>query len=302
MRLERVIAIESACRLRIDTGRLTIERRNQPTAHVALVDIAGLVFDTPQIEITAGLLQACAENDIPVVLTDSKHYAAGLLMPVVAHTGTVNRQRKQATMDENFAGAVWRRIVQAKIRNQARFLYAHGTHQPLARLERLAKEVNHGDRENLEAQAARMYWSALFGRNFKRTKPEAVDTCNAALNYGYAILRSLVSRYLALAGLSPIFGVGHTNAGNPYCLIDDLIEPYRPCVDTLVATSLDLNMPFDSQTKRKVLCLLECEALLRDTRYRLHVGISETVFSFVRALETDRANELLLPDGFTLPL
>jgi CRISP-associated protein Cas1 len=302
VRLERVIAIESACRLSLDTGRLAIERHGCDARYVALVDVAALVFDTSQIEVTSGLLQACAENDIPVVVTDSKHYVAGLLMPVTPHTGTVQRQRRQALLSKSVADAVWQRIVQAKIRNQARFLSANGAHTPFARLERMAETVAPGDPENFEAQAARLYWPALFGSGFKRAKPDAPDARNAALNYGYAILRGLISRHLALAGLSPVFGVGHANAENPYCLIDDLIEPYRPCVDALVVTALEAGAPFDSAAKRTMLKLLECEALFGDTRYRLHTGIGESVQSFVRALEADNAKPLVFPNGYTLPL
>lgn len=35
-------------------------------------------------------------------------------------------------------------------------------------------------------------------------------------------------------GLVPAIGVGHVNARNNFCLVDDLMEPFRPMFDRLV--------------------------------------------------------------------
>jgi len=58
------------------------------------------------------------------------------------------------------------------------------------------------------------------------------------LNYGYAILRAIVARSLVGAGLFTALGIHHRNKYNPYCLADDVMEPYRPYVDDLVLTIL----------------------------------------------------------------
>ena len=56
----------------------------------------------------------------------------------------------------------------------------------------IARQVRSGDPENKEAQAARKYWKALFGTAFKRDI--AQGGVNSLLNYGYIVLRALVSR------------------------------------------------------------------------------------------------------------
>jgi hypothetical protein len=58
---------------------------------------------------------------------------------------------------------------------------------------------------------------------------------NAALNYGYAVLRACVARAVVASGLNPAIGIFHANRHNPLCLVDDLMEPFRPCVDWRVA-------------------------------------------------------------------
>lgn len=305
MRTERVIAIENPCRLSIDTARLKIDR-DGTTTFIAIVDMAVLIIDTVQVELTAGVVRELAQSDVAVIVTDSRHYPVALLAPVKAHTHTVRRQKLQAGLPQAFADLIWATTISAKLRNQAKFLSAQGAMAPLARLERMAASIQPGDPENFEAQGAKLYWKDVFKDSFKRTKQDAPDARNAALNFGYAILRGLFSRYIAIAGLSPVFGFGHSNFENPCCLVDDLIEPFRPCVDALVATAIDTDNAFDSKAKKTMLRLLECEALFErndaQVRYRMHAAVSETVNAYVRTLEVQRENAMDFPSGFVLPL
>ena len=41
-------------------------------------------------------------------------------------------------------------------------------------------------------------------------------------------------RAVLASGLHPTFGVFHNNKKNAICLVDDLMEPYRPIVDHIV--------------------------------------------------------------------
>lgn len=49
-----------------------------------------------------------------------------------------------------------------------------------------------------------------------------------------------MSRSVVAAGLLPSYGLHHHNNLNAFCLVDDLIEPYRPLVDQLIFANLDL--------------------------------------------------------------
>jgi CRISPR-associated protein Cas1 len=101
-------------------------------------------------------------------------------------------------------------------------------------LDVLVSLVRSGDPLNVEAQASRRYWPALFADpNFRRER--AFDDQNRLLNWGYAILRAMVARAICAAGLHPSVGVQHHNRYNAFCLADDLMEPFRPLVDRIVA-------------------------------------------------------------------
>jgi len=103
-----------------------------------------------------------------------------------------------------------------------------------ARLSTIRKEVRSGDPSNCEAQAARLYWSAIFpDEGFLRT-PGAPDHVNALLNYGYTVMRGFVIQAISAAGLWPTCSLWHRSRGNTFALADDLIEPFRPAVDHCV--------------------------------------------------------------------
>jgi CRISP-associated protein Cas1 len=84
----------------------------------------------------------------------------------------------------------------------------------------------------VEAQAARRYWQALMGPDFRRDQDGGGT--NGLLNYGYTVLRAIVSRAICAAGLHPSIGLPHSNRSNAFALADDLMEPYRPIVDRAV--------------------------------------------------------------------
>lgn len=99
-------------------------------------------------------------------------------------------------------------------------------------LQQMADSVLSGDSDNREAVAAAFYFPALFGTGFSRGSD---DPRNAALNYGYAILRGGIARNLVVHGLEPCIGLFHHSELNNFNLADDLIEAYRPVVDLYVA-------------------------------------------------------------------
>ena len=100
------------------------------------------------------------------------------------------------------------------------------------RLESYARRVRSGDVGNLEGQAAAFYFVQLFGKGFHREQSRFV---NAALDYGYAVLRGTIARGLVAHGLLPSLGIFHASEQNAFNLPDDVIEPFRPVVDLFVA-------------------------------------------------------------------
>ena len=91
-----------------------------------------------------------------------------------------------------------------------------------------------------EGNIARLYWQVLGAAlpsqySFqKRTRQPAEDLFNAALNYLYGMLYSIVEAGLFAAGLDPFLGILHADEYRKPTLSYDLIEPFRPWIDRLL--------------------------------------------------------------------
>jgi CRISP-associated protein Cas1 len=167
---------------------------------------------------------------------------------------------------------LWQTLIKCKIAHQASLLEAWNFDS--VGLKRLHGKVRSGDPENIEAQAARRYWSTLFGTGFKRDRE--ADGANALLNYGYTVLRSATARFVVAAGLHPTVSLHHANQLNPMRLVDDLIEPFRPYVDGTVRTLVEQGkLDVNAETKRAL-------AMLLYTDHETTRGISPLIQSIER--------------------
>lgn len=228
--MERIVDIATDNRhLSLLRGFLIVTEGGTEVGRIPLDDIAALIIHAHGVTWSTNLVVALAERGAPVVFCAANHAPVALCLPLEGHHAQNARLRAQWEAGRPLSKQLWRRIVMAKINWQAAVLSTHG-HDASA-FEMLMRKVGSGDPENVEAQAARRYWPMLMGEGFRRDRSAA--DINALLNYGYTVLRSLCARAVVGAGLHPSIGVHHANRGNAFALADDLIEPFRPLVDSL---------------------------------------------------------------------
>lgn len=148
-------------------------------------------------------------------------------------------------------------------------------------------EVKSGDKSNVEGRAAAYYWDNLFsGAIFLRHR--FGEPPNNLLNYGYAVLRAIVARALISSGLFPSIGIHHRNKYNPYCLADDILEPYRPFVDLLVLDIVKEKEGMEELTpeiKRSLLQIPTIDVLIDDMYSPLMVAVQRTTASLASCFE-----------------
>lgn len=212
-------------------GLLVVRRDGQEQDRVALDDIAALIVHAHGVTWTTNLVVELAERGTIMVLCGSNHAPVAVTMPLSGHHAQNARMRAQWDIPRPFFKQAWKRIVAHKIRMQASLLDAHGREEAQA-LFLMAERVRSGDPDNIEAQAARRYWTALFGSDFRRDRQ--AEGVNAMLNYGYTVMRAMVARSVVASGLHPSIGLHHANRLNSFALADDLVEPFRPLVDAVV--------------------------------------------------------------------
>ncbi|MGO8817967.1 MAG: type II CRISPR-associated endonuclease Cas1 [Terriglobia bacterium] len=260
---------------------------------VPLEEIAVVVVSHPQVTYSHAVLAGLAAAGGILIACDSKHLPAAMMLPLVTHSTQTERFAAQAKVSLPICKRAWQQIVKAKLEAQAQLLeYRKGADYGM---RALAAEVRSGDPENVEARGARIYWRALFGDNFRRDR-EAEDL-NRLLNYGYAVLRAITARAVCAAGLHPSLGIHHHNRYDAFCLADDVMEPYRPLVDRVVATLNDRlgpQLPLDRDTKRALLFnLLERYECADETR-SLFDWVQQTASSLASVI-CEESEKLYLP-------
>lgn len=216
--------------LSVDRGFLVVSAEGRELGRVPLDDIGALIANAHGLTYSNNALLELTRRGAPVVLCGPHHRPEAFLWPVDGHHVQALRMRQQLAAPAPLTKRLWQGIVQAKIRMQGAILDAVG--QPAGAFDVLARGVRSGDPDNVEAQAARRYWPLLMGPDFRRDR-EAPGV-NGMLNYGYAILRAATARAVLGSGLHPSLGLHHHNRNNPMCLVDDLMEPFRPFVDLAV--------------------------------------------------------------------
>ena len=289
----RILLIENPASISVDLGRVRIRREGFDDYYVLAKDVAVLCLHHHTIQISVNALRVLAEACSSVLVTDDFHHPCAWFLPQVGNGDLVRRLRQQMTLDGTEVKAkLWQALVKARLNTQAinlRVLNRKGA----LRLERLAKEVQPADKTKCEGQGAKHYWAHLFEEEFSREKQGAEDAINARLNFGYAVLRSMIARSLVMAGLNPALGLGHCSMENPFNLADDFIEPYRFVVERYVYRNNAGE--FNSQARKEILGFVMQEVKLNGAGYRLPSAINETVVSFVRVLD-GRGKQLNLPE------
>lgn len=228
--IKRTVEISNPCHLRLDHSQLQVVREQVVVGTVPIEDLGILVIDHVAVSYTQAVLSACFANNVVVVMCDARHLPCALLLPLSGHTLHGKTLRAQVQAAQSSQKRLWQTIIQSKIREQAGVLRALVLDDyPLTAY---AAKVRSGDPENVEAQAARIYWGKLFGPDFRRDRD--MDGINALLNYGYAILRAAVARAIVAAGMSPALGIHHCNQYDDLALASDLMEPLRPLIDMKV--------------------------------------------------------------------
>lgn len=224
----RIVVINKNAKLDYKLNCLTV--RQEKITKIHLSEISVLLIESTAVSITAGLISELIKNKIKVIFCDEKRNPSCELLPYYGCHDTSLKYRKQLEWSESIKNLVWTEIVSEKIRNQKRFLEELGLKE-YRLLDDYILEIKFGDETNREGHAAKVYFNAIFGKDFTRT---AENSINAALNYGYSIILSTVNREIVLNGYMTQLGLFHDNMFNQFNLASDLMEPFRILVDKCV--------------------------------------------------------------------
>ena len=294
--IARTLSFGSPGRLFVRDEQLVYEDKNNERRTFPIEDLGFVLIESEQITLSATCLRKLAESNVATIICNATHTPSAQLFPFAAHSTSQETVSAQLAASDAVQGRLWRQIVRQKILNQASLLELLNAPSEGRRLRTLANEVKNRDPANCEAQAARVYFQTLMPPHVIRDPDGAWP--NAPLNYGYAILRAAVARALVGSGLLCLKGIHHHNRYNPFCLADDIMEPYRPFVDQYVLGNVKpFDVPLQELTqpmRARLLQMLTCDVKMGNLKRPLMVALSYTTASLSRYYrgETDK---LVLP-------
>jgi CRISPR-associated protein Cas1 len=241
-----------------------------------------------------------ASEGITVVLINPRNSAQqAMVMGPAAKNPHIRLWQYEALQDSAFSDAIAQQWVQAKIRNQSRFLQRQllsrdDLRYPLSKavkqldsaVESLHSPIDVVRLRGIEGNAARIGFGAyqhLFPESLgftgrKRRPPP--DPVNACLSLAYTLLHTRATQQAYAQGLDPMLGFLHEPKYSRDSLAADLIEPWRPHVDEWVwrlFNERELRSEDFSQDQN-------CCLLGKAGRYRFYSAYEQQLKPLTRAL------------------
>ena len=290
----RTIVIENSAKLSLKNNSLVIQQAESIT--IPLEDIDSLVLDGEGIVLSKNLLVELSKFKINTIICDDKHLPSTTILAYSQASRGTKTARAQLDLPASTRKQLWRKIIMQKIQNQADVLACFNLQN--SDLLELSKTVRSGDVSNNEALAARLYFSRLF-EDATRRKP---TWYNAALNYGYAIVRSNIARSVAARGLISMIGLNHHSELNQYNLVDDLIEPFRAVVDQHILADIAILHSIDTDDfltrtdRHAIIDILNKNGIIKNKKFSVKAAVDIVVDSFVTAILEDNVEALELPE------
>lgn len=291
----RIVYISEAEEMKLYLDNLKVIKEEQEIL-IPLSDIHTIVVDNNRTVVTGQLMNKLTSYHILLIFCDENHHPNVFSLGLYSHYRVYGVLHKQVNWGEEPKGKMWQRIVKVKIQNQASLLeYLDKDPVVVKRLRGLADRVEFEDSTNREGHAAKLYFNELFGSDFRRLRGSA-DSYNAALNYGYIVLRACVARTIVAYGLHPSFGIGHRNQFNAFNLVDDCMEVFRPIIDFWVAMTVEKDDYLTWETKQLLIRRLSAKILIDGQRQTVLNSIDLFVQSFIKSMNENNESLLVYPE------
>ena len=291
----RILYIENSHKVSLYLNNLKIEDGDEAYV-VPIADINTVIFNNYKMYMTAQLLCKLSQANVCVIICEKNGLPEVVLNPLNGSYVTFRNQELQMTLSQERRGEVWQSLIKTKIANQLAVLTDMGKDRAVYdKLKQFQDEVLAADETNREGLAAKMYFRALFGKDFIR-EPKADDALNQSLNYGYGLLRAMMARSVAAKGFIPSLGIFHRNPYNHFNLVDDFLEVYRPLVDRWVVENM-ISQYFVREKRLQLVEYTSKKVLIGEKKYAIMQSMDIFLDGMVSYMKTGDALNLKMP-GF----
>lgn len=283
----RTIIVSSHSKLEYSLNYLVFKTVDE-TKRINLDEIQTLIIESTAVSISSALLAELVKQKIKVIFCDEKRNPSSELIPYYGDSISYKRITEQINWPDENKKKVWQSIIKEKIRQQSISLKTINCEEDKT-LSQFIEEVELDDITNREGHAAKYYFNRIFGNHFNRNEDCKI---NKYLNYGYTLILSQFNRVIVSKGYLTQLGIHHKNPFNPFNLSCDLMEPFRPLVDTKASQLNDENF------KDELVQLLTESVLIGGQKQTLSNAISIYCSSIFSALSTGNVEQIKFLENY----
>jgi CRISPR-associated protein Cas1 len=213
-----------------DRGFITMRVDGEETQKRPHEDVRAVIIAARGVTLTSNFVSAILETDGIILHCNEQYQPCGVTAPLQRVIDN-RAYLTQASRPVRLNNRIWHQLLRGKTLNQQNVLRKRKLHS--AHLE-LALKQDTFDEGNCAKRYWQLYFPSIGWASSSRDRKED-SSPNQMLNYGYAVLAALCHRSLLIHGLSPLLGVKHTTRYHADPLVYDLMEPFRPLVDLMLA-------------------------------------------------------------------
>lgn len=287
----RVLYVEESESLSLYLDNVKV-KRGTVELMFPLNDIAMVVIDNYKLLITINLFLAFSSRNIPVVICGDNHHPFNITLPLNGHYNSSKIFLDQINWDKNLKAKFWKIYIKQKIRNQ---LFVVKKAKPeneatISILSNYIEEVVDMDETNREGLAAKIYFKSIFGQSFSR---HSNDTINACLDYGYSIIRAVISKCIIAKGLNSQLGIFHKGPSNYFNLSDDVIEIFRPIIDLYVYNHFLNEKIFTREHRIKILEIINKKILIDEQKITINHAVEKVIDGIIKFFKDGQVDSLI---------
>jgi CRISP-associated protein Cas1 len=216
-----------------ERGLIVCRSPESADRQLPLEDVRAVVIAARGVTLTSNFVSGVLEQDAIILHCDGNYQPCGWTAPL-GRVVDLRAFQGQAAQLRKLNEKLWHQLMRGKTFNQARVLEHKKVRSPHLELALRRNEFDEGN-------CARRYWQLYFpsiGYSGTRRERKEDTPPNQMLNYGYAVLAALCHRSLIVHGLMPQMGVHHKPRYRSDPLVYDLMEPFRPAVELMLAEYL----------------------------------------------------------------
>jgi CRISPR-associated protein Cas1 len=275
-----------------ERGFIVMRVDGQADRTMPLDDMRATVIAARGVTLTSNFLSGMMEKDAVVLHCDESYQPCGITAPL-SRVVDLQAFQHQTARPKRLNERLWHEMLRGKTLNQQRVLQYKKLRSPHLELALHNGEID-------EANCARRYWQLFFPSiGWTATKRDRKEDAgpNQMLNYGYSVLSALCHRSLIIHGLVPQLGVHHKARYRSDPLVYDLMEPFRPAVELMLAEfMLEPDVSMKAWAKKVGTALRDRRVKHGTYTLKLMDAIDASANSLARAYAALKASEFWVPE------